>query len=183
MTIIVIKGPEDHHCKNFWAKFHPKLAKQPIDISNSTILIDEMFIPWFCLSNPQVDFANRYIGGGVLGAGRVQEEIRFCTCPELLVSMLFMERMEDNEAIIIKGFEQFSEYSGYASKLNYAGDFRDICKVIICVCGGGRECSRTVGVYICKCLQIEMFFFFHERSPFTADAHAAMDRCDQYIAK
>ncbi|XP_071086187.1 serine-rich adhesin for platelets-like [Haliotis cracherodii] len=73
----------------------------------------------------EVDFANRSIGGGVLGRGRVQEEIRFCTCPELIASMLFMENMEDNEAILISGFEQFSQHSGYASGLEYVGDYRD----------------------------------------------------------
>ncbi len=34
----------------------------------------------------QVDFANAFVGGGVLGNGCVQEEIRFIICPELLVS-------------------------------------------------------------------------------------------------
>ncbi len=32
----------------------------------------------------QVDFANMYIGGGVLDDGRVQEELRFTICPELI---------------------------------------------------------------------------------------------------
>ena len=49
----------------------------------------------------QVDFANKKIGGGVLGGGRVQEEIRFCICPELLISKLIMDHMDPNEAIII----------------------------------------------------------------------------------
>ena len=81
----------------------------------------------------QVDFANSYIGGGVLNAGRVQEEIKFCMCPELIVSMLFTERMGGNEAIIISGFEQFSDYSGYASKLKFEGEFIDPCKAsIVC---------------------------------------------------
>ncbi|CAF0788562.1 unnamed protein product [Didymodactylos carnosus] len=31
----------------------------------------------------QVDFANKYIGGGILQSGAVQEEIRFATCPEI----------------------------------------------------------------------------------------------------
>lgn len=73
----------------------------------------------------EVDFANRYIGGGVLGRGRVQEEIRFTVCPELIVSMLFMECMDDNEAIIIQGYEQFSAVQGYASDLRFAGEHRD----------------------------------------------------------
>lgn len=51
----------------------------------------------------QVDFANRFLGGGVLGLGAVQEEIRFCICPELIVTRLFCEALEDNECIIITG--------------------------------------------------------------------------------
>ena len=46
----------------------------------------------------QVDFANAYVGGGVLGHGCVQEEIRFLICPELISSMLFTERLGDSEA-------------------------------------------------------------------------------------
>ena len=34
----------------------------------------------------EVDFANSYVGGGVLSSGCVQEEIRFVICPELIVS-------------------------------------------------------------------------------------------------
>ena len=49
----------------------------------------------------QVDFANKKIGGGVLRGGRVQEEVRFCICPELLISLLIMDHMDPNEAIII----------------------------------------------------------------------------------
>ena len=48
-----------------------------------------------------MDFANKKVGGGVLAGGRVQEEIRFCICPELLVSRLVMDHMDPNEAIII----------------------------------------------------------------------------------
>jgi len=71
------------------------------------------------------DFANCYIGGGVLGGGCVQEEILFVIKPECLVSMLICSRMENNEAIIITGTEQFSKYSGYAFTMRYAGDHRD----------------------------------------------------------
>ncbi|XP_060606264.1 uncharacterized protein LOC132758593 [Ruditapes philippinarum] len=77
----------------------------------------------------EVDFANRYIGGGALSRGRVQEEIRFTVCPELIVSMLFMEVMEENEAIIIQGFEQFSAVEGYAASLKYVGDHKDKAEV------------------------------------------------------
>ncbi|XP_066266530.1 uncharacterized protein [Branchiostoma lanceolatum] len=77
----------------------------------------------------QVDFANKFIGGGVLTQGRVQEEIRFSICPELIASILFMEKMDANEAIQIEGFEQFSHYTGYGWDLGYGGDCKDQSKV------------------------------------------------------
>ena len=51
----------------------------------------------------QVDFACNMIGGGVLGAGLVQEEILFLINPELIVSRLFTEKLDDNECLIITG--------------------------------------------------------------------------------
>lgn len=76
-----------------------------------------------------MDFAAAHIGGGVLGGGRVQEEIRFSICPELLVSMLIMDAMDSNEAIIINGCERFSYYEGYAATLKYGGNFVDPSEV------------------------------------------------------
>ncbi|XP_022175441.1 poly(ADP-ribose) glycohydrolase isoform X1 [Myzus persicae] len=77
----------------------------------------------------QVDFANKFIGGGVLGHGSVQEEIRFLICPELLVSMLFSEKMLHTEAIIITGVERFSDYSGYANSFEWKGVHLDVTPV------------------------------------------------------
>jgi len=54
----------------------------------------------------QMDFANRFLGGGALGHGCVQEEIRFMINPELIVGMLFCESMKSSEAILIYGTEQ-----------------------------------------------------------------------------
>ncbi|XP_048764077.2 poly(ADP-ribose) glycohydrolase-like isoform X2 [Ostrea edulis] len=73
----------------------------------------------------QVDFANKYLGGGVLGMGAVQEEIRFLICPEMLVTRLFTECLEKNESLIMMGCERFSNYSGYAGKFEWSGDFVD----------------------------------------------------------
>ena len=73
----------------------------------------------------QVMFASENLGGGVLFTGNTQEEIRFCVSPELLVSLLFVESMQDNEAVLIQGFEQFSKYSGYAKDFCFAGDYKD----------------------------------------------------------
>ncbi|KAL6050958.1 poly(ADP-ribose) glycohydrolase [Balamuthia mandrillaris] len=73
----------------------------------------------------QADFANRFLGGGVLHQGCVQEEIRFTTNPELIAGMLLCEAMQDNEAIVMKGAEQYSEYSGYGLGLKYEGNVYD----------------------------------------------------------
>ena len=61
-------------------------------------------------TSTQVDFANRYIGGGVLGWGCVQEEIRFLISPELIVSRLFCEELDANECIVVTGAERYSAY-------------------------------------------------------------------------
>ncbi|CAI5533626.1 unnamed protein product [Closterium sp. Naga37s-1] len=60
----------------------------------------------------QVDFANAFVGGGTLGSGCAQEEIRFVICPELIVGMLFLPAMENNETIEIVGPERFTRYTG-----------------------------------------------------------------------
>lgn len=59
----------------------------------------------------QVDFASNWIGGGVLGSGLVQEEILFLINPELIVSRLFTEKLEDNECLIITGDDEMINYS------------------------------------------------------------------------
>ena len=72
-----------------------------------------------------VDFANRYIGGGVMRKGSVQEEILFIIYPEFLASRVFWAKMEASEAIVIVGIKRFSNYSGYSSKTKFEGAFED----------------------------------------------------------
>ena len=67
-----------------------------------------------------VDFANRYIGGGALEGGCVQEEILFAVQPEAIPSMFFMEVMDENDAIRIDNTIRYSEYSGYGRKFKFA---------------------------------------------------------------
>ncbi|KAF4658341.1 hypothetical protein FOZ61_005705 [Perkinsus olseni] len=67
----------------------------------------------------------RFIGGGVLEGGNVQEEIRFSICPELVVTMLLCEVMNDHEAIRIEGATRFSCYSGYGGSFKWTGEFDD----------------------------------------------------------
>ncbi|XP_011636332.1 poly(ADP-ribose) glycohydrolase-like isoform X2 [Pogonomyrmex barbatus] len=73
----------------------------------------------------QVDFANKYVGGGVLGLGCVQEEIRFVICPELMITMLVTEELDDTEALIVSGIERYSKYEGYSNTFKWKGDFVD----------------------------------------------------------
>lgn len=81
-----------------------------------------------CTGAVQLDFANKFIGGGVLNSGCVQEEIRFVICPELLVSLLFMERMSEHECILIRGAERFSDYTGYSRSFKFKCNFTDNTK-------------------------------------------------------
>lgn len=67
----------------------------------------------------------RYVGGGVLGWGCVQEEIRFVICPELMVSMLVAEALDDTEALIVTGVEQYSAYEGYSDSFKWMGNHVD----------------------------------------------------------
>ncbi|EEB20414.1 polyA glycohydrolase, putative [Pediculus humanus corporis] len=77
----------------------------------------------------QMDFANKYVGGGVLGRGCVQEEIRFIICPELIAARLFTESLADNEALFIAGAERYCNYSGYASTFKYGGNYDDVTEM------------------------------------------------------
>uniref|UniRef100_A0A3Q1BDS0 poly(ADP-ribose) glycohydrolase n=1 Tax=Amphiprion ocellaris TaxID=80972 RepID=A0A3Q1BDS0_AMPOC len=73
----------------------------------------------------QVDFANRFVGGGVTSSGLVQEEIRFLINPELIVSRLFTEALDHNECLIITGTQQYSKYTGYAQTYKWSGSHQD----------------------------------------------------------
>jgi len=73
----------------------------------------------------KVDFANKYIGGGILGGGSVMEEIMFSMYPELIISRLFTEKLSYNEVLVITGCERFNSISGYGNTFKFNGDFID----------------------------------------------------------
>ncbi|XP_010414072.2 PREDICTED: probable poly(ADP-ribose) glycohydrolase 2 [Camelina sativa] len=73
----------------------------------------------------EVDFADEYFGGLTLSYDTLQEEIRFVINPELIAGMIFLPRMDANEAIEIVGVERFSCYTGYGPSFQYAGDYTD----------------------------------------------------------
>eukprot|EP00039_Didymoeca_costata_P021792 m.3005 g.3005 ORF g.3005 m.3005 type:complete len:672 (+) comp2643_c0_seq1:232-2247(+) len=73
----------------------------------------------------QVDFANKSIGGGTLGYGSVQEEIRFLICPELILSSIVCEQLTESEAVVMIGAKRFSSYDGYGSSFAFKGAYND----------------------------------------------------------
>ncbi len=107
---------EPHEIPN-WIKSKNKLSKLIISNKGSIESHGKNML--------QVDFANKLIGGGVLGHGCVQEEIRFCINPELIIARLLAQQLLDEEVLIIKGTEQYSTYKGYAKSFEWAGDYKD----------------------------------------------------------
>ena len=55
----------------------------------------------------------------------MQEEILFMFRPECLVSRLFTEVLDDNEALLIKGADRYCRYTGYGSTFQFGGDYRE----------------------------------------------------------
>ncbi|KFM75872.1 Poly(ADP-ribose) glycohydrolase, partial [Stegodyphus mimosarum] len=90
----------------------------------------------------QVDFADQFVGGLVLGIGCVQEEIRFVICPELIVSRLFVECLGLNEVLIVTGVEQYNKYSGYNLSFKWEGNFDDQTPRD----AWGRRCTQLVAM-------------------------------------
>ncbi|TNM92080.1 hypothetical protein fugu_019092 [Takifugu bimaculatus] len=78
-----------------------------------------------CFCFFQVDFANSLLGGGVLSSGLVQEEILFLVNPELIVSRLFTEKLQDNECVVVTGVQQFSTYSGFGDSFRWERPYQD----------------------------------------------------------
>lgn len=76
-----------------------------------------------------IDFANQFIGGGVLGYGNVQEEIMFTIYPECLISILICPCMKKNEAISIKGALRTTNHRGYGSSFTYVGPRDDMAEL------------------------------------------------------
>lgn len=110
-----------------------------------------------------IDFANRFIGGGFITRGSVQEEIMFLEYPELLVSRLVNDIMESKDAIIIRGVEKYSKYKGYGESLSYDGKYTEHLKAISGVIMRdivAIDAIKFEGKEISK--QFNFLFFFRE---------------------
>ncbi|ETM51883.1 hypothetical protein L914_04377 [Phytophthora nicotianae] len=94
----------------------------------------------------QIDFANKFAGGGVLNSGCVQEEIRFLLSPELLVSCLLFAKLERHEAFVIHGTERYCTYQGYGGSFVYGGNFEDTTALLTLPDGCVRRQCVIVGI-------------------------------------
>ncbi len=74
------------------------------------------------MGSGKVDFANKFIGGGALRTGCVQEEIMFATHPELLVTILLCEKLSENESLVFVGFKKFHKHKGYSDTTTFDGN-------------------------------------------------------------
>lgn len=120
-----------------------------VDFANKYVLTFNwkqiLFVFLFFILNMYF-FLNRFIGGGVLGWGCVQEEIRFVVCPELIVSRLFTECLDATEALLMVGCERFNVYSGYGHSFEWVGDYKDDTPLDS---AGRRHCSIVAMDALC----------------------------------
>jgi len=68
-----------------------------------------------------VDFANKDLHIGCIISSMTQEEVLFSCCPECFVGLMFVERFQPDEAMIIRGVQRFSTYTGYSLSFKYVG--------------------------------------------------------------
>ena len=109
----IVFGRKNEKSKDYLEKSDVELCKlKLIDTKESLFNGDASY---------GIDFANQYIGGGTLNGGCVQEEILFAIEPEAIVSLFFMEVMDDNDAIAIFNTIQYSKYDGYGWDFIYTG--------------------------------------------------------------
>jgi hypothetical protein len=76
-----------------------------------------------CAAGVHVDFANAFIGGGVMTGDVAQEELLFLVKPELMVAMALENRVVDEEAICVSGARKYSLTEGYGQSFKFVGDY------------------------------------------------------------
>ncbi len=119
----------------------------------------------------KVVFANKYVGGGVLGRGCLQEEICFALYPECIVAVLLCPVMGDHDAAVVRGAERISRHTGYAKSFKFEGPYQDTARVLTTTRGGVRYdilCTTIIAMDAARC----------DHDPSRADqfAHARMVR-------
>ncbi|QKF94848.1 polyADP-ribose glycohydrolase [Fadolivirus algeromassiliense] len=75
-------------------------------------------------ANAFVNFANEQLSYGITNSC-TQEEVLNACCPETYLALLFIESMDDNEVIIIRGARRYSTYLGYMNNFKWNGIYTD----------------------------------------------------------
>lgn len=70
-----------------------------------------------------VDFANAQMHIGRIIASATQEEVLFSACPELFALLPFVDRLQDGEAVVVRGATRVCDYTGYADTFRFAKRF------------------------------------------------------------
>ncbi|CAD8100734.1 unnamed protein product [Paramecium sonneborni] len=117
VTIERITFNQNYHIHQFFPKYQENTSLDLQQWSNCNKNLKNIeFVDQYIEEQQDsllVDFANKYIGGGVLYSGCVQEEILFTIMPENIIAVLFCEVLKNNEVVIVKNTIRYSDYNGY----------------------------------------------------------------------
>mmetsp|Transcript_26899 Transcript_26899/g.78320 ORF Transcript_26899/g.78320 Transcript_26899/m.78320 type:complete len:592 (-) Transcript_26899:126-1901(-) len=108
-------------------------------------------------ASAHIDFANARLHIGRVIPSATQEEVLFSIRPELFVGMLVAgQDMRGDEAIVMQGARQFSDYSGYLSTFRFARDVEptlcpapDVVAIDAVVAVGANQFTREAIVRDC----------------------------------
>jgi poly(ADP-ribose) glycohydrolase len=111
--------------------YHRRVIKQSPSWSSSSAPLCDLVIRKEgsiddATDSTMIDFANEYLGGGVLQMGCAQEEIIFITHPECIPAILLTkDKMQANETVGITGVRRYCRYQGYVSTFQFLGDYNE----------------------------------------------------------
>uniref|UniRef100_H3HE74 PARG catalytic Macro domain-containing protein n=1 Tax=Phytophthora ramorum TaxID=164328 RepID=H3HE74_PHYRM len=152
--MVVLKGQKIRCLLQYFLRVVPRaisdrgaLSAEVVDFTRvDAPLHPRLFPARYLDKHLQIDFANKFAGGGVLNSGCVQEEIRFMLSPELLVSCLVFAKLEPHEAFAIHGTERYCTYQGYGGSFVYGGNFDDMTQLVTLPDGRLRRKCVIVGI-------------------------------------
>ncbi len=135
---VVLEKTNDQQKQRYWSSLQSVVLSEVEIRGNSGGGIES------AVGTLQADFANKYIGGGVLHYGCVQEEIRFMLSPECLISVILSDEMLDHEAILLRNTIQYTSYTGYSYSFQCTGLSRTLQSAMEITSKDNNESSITL---------------------------------------